>query len=999
MTPKPPASKSAAPSRQPRRGAEAAASSPVAEAGTFPIVGIGASAGGLEAFTQLLSHLPADPGLSFVLVQHLAPAHESMLPELLSRTTVLPVHEVKDGMALAPNRIYIMPPNTSMAVLHGKLSLIPRTEAHGHHLPVDFFLRSLADDQKSRAIGVILSGTASDGTEGLRAIKAAGGLTFAQQEASARYDGMPRSAIAAGVVDFILPPEGIARALVRIGRHPYLAATAAGQPEKLLPKDDTDLGKVFVLLRSATGVDFTYYKPTTVRRRIARRMALHNIEAMAHYVRLLRQSAAEQTALYEDLLINVTSFFRESEVFEALQKRVFPKLLKDRPGKLPIRVWVPGCSTGEEACSLAICLLESLQKARLNVPLEIFATDISEQAIEKARLGLYPLSISEDVAPGRLKRFFTKEEAGFRVIKSIREACIFARQDVTKDPPFSNLDLISCRNLLIYLARDVQRRVLATFHYALKPEGALVLGRSETVGASVDLFSLADKKNKIYRRKTSAQGLNFKLPDIGRRAAKATPAPGRGSPAAGFDFQREADRVLLSRFTPASVVVDGDFDIVQFRGHTGPFLEPAPGVASLNVLKMARDGLLPDLRAALDEAKQSGLAVRRTGVRIRTNAAFREITLDVIPIRPTPMGRPAYFLILFEEAAEAVAPAKESKSRKPARAGGTVRERQVEQYRRELDATKAYLQSVIDEQVRTNEDLQSASEEILSSNEELQSTNEELETAKEELQSANEELNTLNEELQTRNIELTQLGNDQVNLLNSVQIPIVMLDHELRIRRFTPLAERVLSLIASDIGRPVGDLRPNIPVPELEQFAHEVMATLVPRELEVQDRNGRWCELRLRPYKTLDHRIDGVVIALVDVDPLKRSLLAAQEERELAEALVTTAHEPILILDAGLRVQKANDAFYRVFQTRREETESHLLKTLGHGKWNVPRLQELLGKILPENTRLNGFELEVDLPGVGRKQLLLNAHRLMREGGKKPLIVLAMTENQKERST
>ncbi len=965
----------------------------------IPIVGVGASAGGLEAFTQLLGALPLDTGLAFVLVQHLDPKHESMLTTLLSHTTPLPIHEARDGMHLEANHIYVIPPNTNLAVLHGRLSLMPRTEARGQHLPVDYFFRSLAADQKGRAIGVILSGTASDGTEGLRAIKAEGGMTFSQDEKSAKYHGMPHSAIAAGVVDFVLPPEGIARELARIGRHPYVALPAATKAEDMLPESDEDLNKVFILLRSATGVDFSFYKPTTLKRRIARRMMLHKVESLANYVRFLKQTPGEVDALYQDLLINVTSFFREPEVFEALKKKVFPRLLKDRSPRTPVRVWVPGCSTGEEAYSLAIALLEFLGTKGASVPLQIFATDISEPAIDKARAGIYPAGIAADVSATRLRRFFVKHNGGFQITKAVRDLCVFARQDVTKDPPFSKLDLISCRNLLIYFGPVLQKRVIPTFHYSLKPDGLLLLGNSETIGGFADLFALADRRHKLYTRKPSANRMEFELPHHGppQEEVEARPAAAPAS-LSGFDYQKEADRIVLSKYTPPGVVVNEHLDILQFRGHTGPYLEPAAGTASLNLLKMARDGLLFELRGAINDAKRRNGAAHRPGVQVKSNGGFHAVDIEVIPLHSTPLSRAGCFLVLFRESAPVVAPVspgKKKTSAKSAKMPPVAHDKLVAQLRQELTATREYLQSVITEHERTNEELQSANEEILSSNEELQSTNEEMTTAKEELQSTNEELTTVNDEIHTRNTELGQVNSDLVNLLNSVQIPIVILGGDLRIRRFTPLAERVLNLIPTDVGRPLSDLRPNILVPDFERLIAGVMDSLIPKELEVQDREGRWHSLRIRPYKTLENKIDGVILALVDIDTARRALAEARRAREFAEAVVETVRQPLLVLDGELRVKQANHAFYQMFQVRPAETENRFIYNLGKAQWNIAKLRELLEDILPKNSHFENFEVDVVFPGVGRKMLVLTARRITEDGGKKTQWILLTMEEAK----
>ena len=980
--------------KRPSARRKAARSSPKRRAArvqgsSFGIVGVGASAGGLEAFTKLLQQLPVDTGLAYVLVQHLSPDHDSALTLLLGRATPLPVLEVRDGMRLKPDTVYVIPPNTNLAVLHHRLTLVPRTEARGHYLPIDHFLQSLAEDQKNRAIGVILSGTGSDGTEGLRAIKAAGGLTFAQEEKSAKYDGMPHSAIAANLVDFVLPPEEIARELARIGRHPYLATPFGGATDTIA-WSEVALNQIFTILRAATGVDFSGYKHPTLKRRIARRLLLHKIDTLPAYARLLRESPGEVKLLHQDLLINVTEFFRDPEALEALKKKAFPRLLKARPSQSPIRVWVPGCSTGEEAYSIAMCLLEFLGHSSSNLPIQIFGTDLSERAIEQARQGIYPESISTQVTPERLRRFFIRQPNGYQICKSVRDLCVFARQDVTRDPPFSKLDLISCRNVLIYLGAELQKRVVPLFHYALNPAGLLLLGSSESIGIFADLFSLIDARQKLYVRKTSSH--RAALVAVTGQVLDPPESPqrmGRLSTTGNFDYQREADRILLSHYTPASVLVNEHMDILQFRGQTGSVLAPAPGLASLNLFKMAREGLLLELRSAVSEAKKRKLPARRPGIQVRSDAGWRQINLEVVPIGPGDC-----FLVLFQDMAAAALPAS-SPPRLPAAQGGRLargKGRQEPRLQEELAATREYLQSMIEEHERTNEDLQSANEEILSSNEELQSTNEELETAKEELQSSNEELNTVNEELHTRNSELGRLNSDLVNLLTTAQIPVVMLSLDLRIRRFTEPAGKLLNLIPGDVGRPFADLRPNLVVPDFESLIVQVMDTLTPKEFETQDQAGRWYSVRIRPYKTMDNRIDGVVVALIEIDELKRSLATARQERAFAEAMVETMREPLLVVAADLRVTQANRAFYQYFRLTAAEVEGRFIYALGNRQWNLPRLRELLEDLLPKNNRLEDFELEVEFPGVGRKRFRLNACRLPGEESGKRSILLTLEE-------
>jgi two-component system, chemotaxis family, CheB/CheR fusion protein len=820
--------------------------------------------------------------MAFVLVQHLAPKHESALTELLGRATEIPVTEVKDGMAVAPDRVYVIPPNATMAILDGRLRLMPRTTTQ-KHLPIDSFLHSLAEECGSKAIGVILSGTASDGTLGMKAIKTEGGITFAQDEQSARYADMPRHAIAGGCVDFVLPPQGIARELIRIAQHPYIQQAHAVETSESAGKGENELKKILILLRTATGVDFTDYKQSTIQRRINRRMMLHKTKDLRDYLKYLRENPPEVKRLYHDILIHVTGFFRDPEAFEALKTKVFRKLLKNRPAGLQLRVWVPGCSTGEEAYSIAICLLECFGNGANSVDIQIFATDISETALEKARAGIYTESIAADVSPERLRRFFVKAPRAYQISKSIRDICVFARQDIIKDPPFSGLDLISCRNLLIYLGTVLQKKVLPVIHYALKPNGYLLLGSSETLGSFADHFDQVDKKHKIYVKKFAPTRLGVDFSREDRAPEEAAASKEREEPGASFDLQKEADRILLEKYVPAGVVVNADLEILNFRGRTGDYLEPAPGQASLSLTRMAREGLLVEVRQAIQKAKQEDAPVKKQAISIRRNGGPRDVDIEVVPIKsPSPAER--YFLVLFQEMA-AARPEPSTASGKGAASPRTrprAVEHQVIQLKEELAGTKANLQSIIEEQETTSEELKSVNEEILSSNEELQSTNEELETAKEELQSTNEELTTLNEELQNRNVELHVVNNDLLNLLASVNVPILMLGNDLRIRRATPLAEKMLNLIHTDVGRPVSDIKSNLNFPNLDQAISEAIDTVSVKEYDVQDQQGRWYSMRIRPYKTTDNKIDGAVITWFDVSTMKANLEGS--EKALSEA-------------------------------------------------------------------------------------------------------------------
>jgi two-component system CheB/CheR fusion protein len=839
---------------------EAAASS---ASKNFPIIGVGASAGGLEAFTELLHALPKNNGMAFVFVQHLDPKHVSMLAEILARESKMPVLEARNGVLVQPDHVYVIPRNTSVSMAKRTLRLGPRSLVSGQLTSIDTFFQSLAQDQGVRSIGVLLSGNGSDGTSGLKAIKSAGGIAFVQAPESAKYDGMPRSAIQAGCVDFIRKPAEIGQELVRLVEHPYIG-TPGWDGNEVLPETADNLSDILTLVRNASGVDFRHYKPNTVRRRILRRMVLNQAETLAAYLETLRQDPAEVQALYDDLLINVTEFFRDPEMFQAVARQVFPRITAaHRKGaSRQIRVWVPGCSTGEEAYSLAIALTEFLGEKVDRISIQIFATDISEHALKIGRSGIYPASIAQSVSPERLRRFFTKSDAGFQVHKHIRDSCIFARHDVIKDPPFSKLDLISCRNVLIYLGSSLQDRVVPVFHYALNTNGFLVLGSSETIGSHADLFQLVDKKNKIYARKSGVSRIPLMTPAHQLPAQKAQ-LPPKPEAWTDLELQREADRLVLSKYGPPGIVVDENLKICQFRGQTSQFLEPAAGAASLSVLRMVREGLAAELKGALAKARKEGKPVRRDGVHLSNGKV--ELNLQVIPFHRN-SDHDAKYLILFESV-RTIPQARHPKGKPPSRLRSL--ELENEHLRQELTSSREYLQSIIEDQEASQAELQSATEEIQSSNEELQSTNEELETAKEELQSTNEELNTVNEELQNRNSQLARMGNDLVNLLANVNMPIVILGNDLRIHRFTPATEKSLNLIPSDIGRPIRDINLRIHVPDLEQKLKEVIESLRPRALDVTDEDGRRYSLRIRPFRTEDHRIDGVVMVFVDLEPGK----------------------------------------------------------------------------------------------------------------------------------
>ncbi|CAG1064616.1 Chemotaxis protein methyltransferase [uncultured bacterium] len=864
-----------------------------------PVVGIGASAGGLEALTNLFQNLPSDTGMAFVIVQHLDPKHESMLSELVGKVAKMPVSQVTDGVSIAPDRVYVIPPGQNMGILRGKLHLVPVEKVRGQHMPIDYFFASLAEDHGSNCIGVVLSGSAYDGTKGVKLIKAEGGIVFAQDEKSSKYFSMPSSAIETGCVDFVLPPEAIADELVKISKHPYLSRPAGGKAFEIIAADAA-LNKIFVRLRDASGVDFSFYKKSTVLRRIKRRMALHRLEKMEHYLKYLQENNAEAKALYQDILISVTSFFRDPGSFQALREKIFPSILSSRKNSEPVRIWVPGCATGEEAYSIAISLMETLGEEASTAYVQLFATDIDEKALEKARAATYSEHISTEVAPELLKKYFLKVEGAYRVSKTVRDMCVFARQNVFKDPPFSRLDLISCRNLLIYLEQEMQKKVLSIFHYGLKPTGFLMLGSSESVGSSADLFSVVDRKFKVYSKKSIRMKPVIDLAFSPARQDTGAVEKREGRETwVGQDVKYDIDRIIVEKYGPAGVVVNEDMQIMQFHGRTDPYLEHRPGSADLNLMKMVREGMLHDLRDALEESNKEGRQARREGVRLRRDGEVKEIDIEIMPFKQI-SSRDRYFLVLFHEAKrEKEVKGSKVKRKKAGKPG--EQETEITELKQELTATREYLQSIINGREAANEDLKSANEEILSSNEELQSTNEELETAKEELQSTNEELATVNEELENRNNELTQANNDLLNLFSSVDIPIVILDADSFIRRFTPAAERVLNLIHSDIGRPIGHIKPRVDVPDLEELTKKVIEKGRREEREVRDSEGRFYSMRISPYRTAFKNIEGAVLLFLEITALRRS----QDEAIASRSSVKELIERLAVI-----MRDSNDAIF-----------------------------------------------------------------------------------------
>ena len=950
----------------------------------FPIVGIAASAGGLEAFTELLTYLPINTGMAFVLIQHLAPDHKSLLTEILTTKTRMPVSEVVDRVVVEPNHVYIIAPNTKMILAQGMLRLAPRERVEGKYMPGDAFFTSLAAEQGCKAIAVILSGGDGDGALSLTNIKAVGGVTFAQCEETAKYDSMPNTAIATGNIDFILPPQKIAEELAKLSIHPFIARQPPAKLVKNSPQSKESMQLVFALIKASTGVDFSDYKLTTILRRMQRRMLLYKLERLEDYAQYLQNNPAEVKALYAEILIHVTDFFRDPSAFQQLVEQGLPIITRNKAAKSPLRIWVAGCSTGEEAYSIAICLLEFLTEKSLYPLIQIFATDISEMAINGARAGIYSDLQMAEVSPERRQRFFTQlDSGGYQISKAVRELCVFARQDLSSDPPFANLDLISCRNVLIYLAESLQRQVLSIFHYSLNSGGLLLLGSSESTGQHSELFTAVDKKHRIYTKNLTKTPPVFSFVTSKYPSTKVDNPKGINDPSSdSFDLEKATDKLILNRCTPASVVIDDTMNVLQLRGETSFYLKLSPGTPSFNLFKMVREDLLVALRAAVYQCQRQGVLVKKERIRIENSDRPKTINLEIIPFNDA-IAQKCYFLVVFSAA---IPTTNNSTPIDHASLEQGSRESEIALLRAELAianqeraAASEYLQVVTQEQERTNQDLKVANEEILSSNEELQSINEELETAKEEIQATNEELKTTNEELSSRNIELHHVNDDLTNLLASIDIPILMLTNDLRVRRFTPTAQKLFNFIPTDIGRPFSDLKASLDIPNLEDLIREVINTLNFKELEVQTNGGYWYSLHIRPYRTVDNQIDGAVVVLIDIDALKRGAAKLESARNYAEAIVETVQVPLLVLNSDLCINQANRAFYQMFQVTSRETINASIFNLGNGEWNFPALQVLLINALAQDTPIRGFEVNHNFEQIGQKTMLLNACKILQE--------------------
>ena len=944
----------------------------------FPIVGIGASAGGLEALGQFFHHMPTDSGMAFVLVQHLDPSHASLLSEILQRTTTMPVVEALDQMKVEPNCVYIIPPNRDMAIFHGKLQLSVPDAPRGQRMPIDAFLRSLAEDQQERAIGIILSGSGTDGTQGLRAILGAGGVTLVQEPSTAKYDGMPSSAIQAGYATHILPVDKMSGAL----------ATGSRSETPATPKVLSGISRILMQLRTVTGHDFSLYKKSTISRRIERRMLLNSIEDTDIYARYLKENPSEVHLLFKELLINVTRFFRDEKAFVALQRDILPLLCKDKPDDYSFRVWVAGCASGEEAYSIAILLRELMDGTQQEFKVQIYATDLDDDAIAFARAGIYPVNIAHDVTPERLRHFFIKEDASSRIKKEIREMVVFAIQNVAKDPPFTKLDLLSCRNLMIYLEAELQNRLIPAFHYALKPGGVLFLSPSESIGNHTELFSTIDRKWKFYRATHTAPSsrviLSSPLTWTAERPVKSPDEEAMTKPKE-TSFAALTRRVLVQYFAPASVVTDPKGNILYVHGETGKYLRPAPGQASLNLIDMAREGLEMELRTAIRAADSEETPTLNREIQFKGDGGLATVSLSVRPL-PSQEADQKLLLVSFLDVASPIAKSGGKRGARPVKIG------RAEELEQDLAYLKESYQASIEEQQATNEELKSTNEEMQSTNEEMQSTNEELETSKEELQSVNEELITVNSELQAKIDQLAEMQNDMKNLLDNINIGTVFLDEHMIIRRFTREATHIYRLVPSDVGRLLSDIKSNLKGEDLLAKAQSVLETLVPIEQELLTHDGAWYLLRIQPYRTLDNVIEGVVLTFTDISKRIAAETEVQLARELAENVIDTIREPLLVLDGELQVVSANRAFYQFFQVTTADTVGRKIYNLGNSQWNIPALRELLEIILPRDQTVEGYVVEHDFPAIGHHKISVNARRMAGKANE-PSLILLTTED------
>ena len=947
----------------------------------FPIVGIGASAGGLEAFSQLLGALPGDSGMAFVVVQHLDPGHQSELANILAGHTSMAVREITQGLSVEPNHVYVIPPNALLDFKSRAFNLSSRRLQGEAPATIDHFFLSLATEQTRLSIGVVLSGMGSDGAEGLKAIKSVCGIAFAQDEDSAKYPFMPRSAVGTGIVDFVLPPAQIAQELTRISRNQFITSPSGPASEEVLPAGNQELAEIFALVSRDTGVDFSHYKEPTIRRRIGRRMVVRRLTTLGAYLAYLRMHTEEIQELFRDALINVTSFFRDPQAFSALADHLSRRIQAKQIPRDNFRAWVPGCSTGEEVYSLAICVREAFEALGARPQIQIFGTDISPGALSVARTGVYPDRIVNEMSSERLSRYFTPTDGKYQISRPIRDACIFSKHDVTHDTPFSRLHLISCRNVLIYLDSVLQKALFPAFHYALNADGLLFLGSAETLEAgSADLFSTVDSKSKLFSRRpgsTKPDRLFAWHPKASDsftqvQVAKAVTSQSLGS---------RVDRVIRDRYAPDAVVINGQWQILQFRGATGFYLEPAPGEASYHLLRMARGELAYVLREAVSTAVQENVFVEKKGIKIQQGGEVREISLEVIPL-DGPAEEERFYLVTFRRDVTWTSPASQENVVPP-----VTTDQRVIVLEQQLQAMRRHERASAEEQEAVLEEAQALNEELRSANEELQSSNEELGTTKEELQSANEELTTVNEELNTRNGQLGALNDDLSNLFAAVESPVIKVDRQLCLQRITPAAEK-LGISPTDLTHPIRHLRHQFgTLPEIEQLIRDVINTLSPQTHNFQDRESHWWSLAIRPYRTTDHRIDGAVLTFTDTDVIQRALRLSETARLYGDAIIQTVRQPLVVLSPEARIERGNASFYHLFSVDPAQVSGQSVYALGGGQLNKPELHEELNRVTSNKEFFAGLELRVTFADAGTRLICLDARQILSDGEKHAILL------------
>ena len=948
-------------------------------AAEFVIAALGASAGGLEPLEMFFKKMPTDAGIAFVIVQHLAPDHPTALPQLLGRHTAMPVEEAQDNVKVAPNRVFVIPPNAALTIEKGTLRVTAPVEARGARTPIDGFFRSLAEDCGDHAVCIMLSGTGTDGTLGLRAIKEYGGMAMAQTLDSAKYDAILRSAIATGLVDHVLPVEEMPAKLLDYAAH-LASSSDDGAPDTLRARIAGNMSRIHSILRRKAGHDFSQYKENTIARRVERRMKALQIETAERYVQALDSQPEEAERLFNDLLIGVTQFFRDPEAFAALETEVIPKLFEGKGEADQVRVCVMGCATGEEAYSIAILLAEYASRLDHAPKMQIFATDIDEGALTNARKGRYPESIAEHVKPERLERFFDKQDSALQIRGELREMVLFSSHNFIKDPPFSRLDLICCRNVMIYLGQELQNKLIPLFHYALRPGGYLFLGPSESAASHRELFGTLDKKQRIFERKETLPrpAVAFPLSDISRPNRLGVTSGGKPpEPGEERDLPKRLERIILQRYRPACVTVKENGDVVYFSGRLDRYLEHPTGSPDVNLVNLAREGLRIPLRMSLHKAVTARERVVQKQISVHTNGTVSQVDLTVEPIAEFQSAN--LFMVVFEEAVQGIGPPQATPAA-DANAEETIRHLEDE-----LRSSREHAQAMFEE-------LESANEELKSANEEYQSTNEELETSKEELQSFNEELQTVNTEISRKSAELDQSSSDLQNLLNSTEIATIFLNGELRIKSFTPAAGAVFRLIPSDLGRPITDLAAQFADADFVSDLRETLRTLKVCERQLAGTGGRHYQMRVLPYRSIRNVIEGVVLTFTDVTQVKQSAKLVEDAKVFAENIVETVRIPLLVLDAETRVKSANTAFYEAFHVHPAATLNKPLYELGNGQWDIPVLRRLLGELLPNKQRIEDFEVEHNFPEIGRKIMLLDARQIHQQGENQPLILLSIED-------